>query len=147
MKDFFKELFDYSYHFNVELIKIMIDHPLQLSVKCVKLQSHMLNSHQIWNNRISRIEEPFGVWQVHPVSSFLSINKSNYDYSIKLLNTVELNDIRQYSNTKGDKFSNTVRDMFFQIINHTTYHRGQLASEFRAMGLEPLLTEYIFYKR
>ncbi|QLH28398.1 MAG: hypothetical protein HWD63_02710 [Candidatus Parvibacillus calidus] len=39
-----------------------------------------------------------------------------------------------------------MKDIIFHIINHSTYHRGQIAMEFRQSGLEPLNTDYIFYK-
>ncbi|MCF8317339.1 MAG: hypothetical protein K9I02_01220 [Haliscomenobacter sp.] len=55
--------------------------------------------------------------------------------------------IINYSNSKGQLFSNSIQDMLFHIINHSTYHRGQVATEFKRQGLEPLVTDYIFFKR
>ena len=52
-----------------------------------------------------------------------------------------------YTNTNGQAFDNSVRDILFNVINHSTYHRGQIAREFREYGPEPLVTDYIFYKR
>ena len=37
--------------------------------------------------------------------------------------------------------------MLFHFVNHSTYHRGQIASNLKEHGIEPLVTDYIFYKR
>ena len=52
-----------------------------------------------------------------------------------------------YKNSKGIEFSNTVQDVIFHVINHSTYHRAQIASDLKANGIEPINTDYIFYKR
>jgi uncharacterized damage-inducible protein DinB len=44
-------------------------------------------------------------------------------------------------------FTNTIKDILFHIINHSTNHRGQIAVDFRNNGLEPLVLDYVFYKR
>ncbi|RYY11701.1 MAG: hypothetical protein EOO04_34785 [Chitinophagaceae bacterium] len=48
---------------------------------------------------------------------------------------------------RGKPANNSVRDMLFQVINHSTYHRAQIATEFRRMGIEPLASDYILFKR
>ena len=65
---------------------------------------------------------------------------------MRILDTIELSQPVQYVTGKGQTFSNSLHEILFQVINHSTYHRGQIATEFRQSGLEPLLTDYIFYK-
>ena len=52
-----------------------------------------------------------------------------------------------YENSEGRLFNNTVQDILFHIINHSTHHRGQISTDFRQNGLEPLQLDYVFYKR
>ncbi|MCH7396746.1 hypothetical protein MM236_02050 [Belliella sp. DSM 107340] len=59
----------------------------------------------------------------------------------------DFNITADYSNSKGQKYSSSVRDILFHIINHSTYHRSQIASELKNQGIEPLITDYIFFKR
>jgi uncharacterized damage-inducible protein DinB len=73
-------------------------------------------------------------------------DKRNFESSIFILDSFELAQTIQYSNSKGQPFKNSAGDILFQVINHSTYHRGQIATEFRQSGLEPLLTDYIYYK-
>ncbi|WP_143961353.1 DinB family protein [Litoribacter populi] len=147
MKQFFKELFEYGHHFNQKLGDLFNDNLDKTSEKAVKFYSHILNAHQIWNNRIDPKPSVFGVWDIHPIQDCKNIDKMNFEHSLLILDKSDLDGIVQYTNTKGQTFSNSIRDILFHVINHSTYHRGQIATEFRQNGLDPLITDYIFYKR
>ena len=34
-----------------------------------------------------------------------------------------------------------------QVINHSTYHRAQIAQKVKALGGKPAVTDYIVYQR
>ena len=48
-----------------------------------------------------------------------------------------------YVNSKGESWSSQVDDVLFQVITHSAYHRGQIASDMRAAGLTPAYTDFI----
>jgi uncharacterized damage-inducible protein DinB len=146
MKTFFKELSQYNNHFNQEVISVLTENPERASGHCIKLLSHILNAHQIWNCRIQPNQLPYRSWEIHPIEDTREMDRKNFEQSILIIDKFDLSQIIRYSNTKGQIFNNSVRDILFQIINHSTYHRGQVATEFRQSGLEPLLTDYIYYK-
>jgi uncharacterized damage-inducible protein DinB len=146
MKPFFKDLFQYNNHFNQEIISALNENPEKASGKCIKLLSHILNVHQIWNCRMQPGQIPYGSWEIHPIQGLAAIERKNFEHSIQILDKFELNQTFQYLNSKGQVFNNNLHDILFQVINHSTYHRGQIATEFRQIGLEPLLTDYIYYK-
>jgi uncharacterized damage-inducible protein DinB len=147
MQSFFKELFEYSHHFNQELIAVLTTHPDKASEKAVKLMNHVLNAHQIWNNRIDPRQATFGVWEMHRPEDLKAIDDTNYEHTLHLLDKVDLDETIHYANSRGQQFSNRIRDILFHAVNHSTYHRGQIATEFKQHGLEPLVTDYIMYKR
>jgi uncharacterized damage-inducible protein DinB len=147
MKPFFKELFEYSNYFNQKLADVFSESPDKTSEKTIKLFNHLLNAHQIWNNRIQPKQTPFGVWELNAVQDLKNIDASNYEQTLFILDNFDLNTPIKYTNSKGDTFSNSIQDIYFHVINHSTHHRGQIASEFRQNGLNPLVTDYIFYKR
>lgn len=122
-------------------------HANKVSERSVQLFNHILNAHQIWNGRIEHEKNLFGIWEIHPIQDLKNINNLNYETSLRILDKYDLNQIVNYQNSKGDSFSNRVSDILFHIINHATYHTGQIATEFRQSGIEPLVTDYIFYKR
>jgi len=146
MKAFFKELFQYNNHYNQALITVLVENPKNASEKSIKLLSHILNAHQIWNNRIEPGQPSYERWEVHQIQTAGEIDKKNFEHSMRILDTFELSQPIQYVTGKGQKFNNSLHEILFQVINHSTYHRGQIATEFRQSGIEPLLTDYIFYK-
>jgi len=146
MKTFFKELFQYNNHFNQKIISVLIENPEKATKKCIELLSHILNAHQIWNCKFQTEQLPYEPWKIHQMKNFSEMDRNNFEHSILILDKFDLSQIIQYKNSKGQTFYNSARDILFQIINHSTYHRAQIATEFRQSGLEPLLTDYICYK-
>ena len=143
---FLQELFHYNDSVNKALIEAMTQHAPQVSEKCLKLFSHILNVHQIWNYRVEKKTNPFGSWQVHSLDQFQVVGTQNYDDTRRILTTLGPDSIIEYTTLRGDVFRHPVRDLLFHALNHATYHRGQIATEFRQIGLEPLATDYILYK-
>jgi uncharacterized damage-inducible protein DinB len=147
MKAFFTGLFEYNYYCNQRLSAVFMEAPLNSGEKSGQLFSHMLNAHQIWNFRIAGKKDPRRVWEDCDAGDFMQTDQGNYHDTLSILNGFDLNDTVQYSNTKGQRFNNKIGDILFHVINHSTYHRGQIALDFRKNGREPLATDYIFYKR
>jgi uncharacterized damage-inducible protein DinB len=72
-------------------------------------------------------------------------DRTNYFDSLLIVDEYDLNKTIKCKTTRGDVFTSSVQDILFNIINHSTYHRGQIATEFRRTGIEPLLTDYVFF--
>jgi uncharacterized damage-inducible protein DinB len=147
MKTFFKELFNYNLQMNVQLIERSLEFEPKITERSHKLFSHILNAHEIWNTRISSQKSEFGVWQFHAMKDWKRINQSKFETSISIIDEIDLDAKVSYSNTKGHSFESSVRDILFHIINHSTYHRGQIATDFRENEIEPIRSDYIIYKR
>lgn len=147
MKSFFKELFDYNHHFNQKLSAAYLENAHLTSEKSVQLFSHILNAHHIWLSRINGKVNQYSVWEMHSIEIMKAIDQENYKETTTALDRVDLGKLTQYQNSKGQIFENKIGDIFYHIINHSTYHRGQIASDFRQNDIEPLNTDYIFYKR
>lgn len=147
MKAFLKDIFEYNHHFNQKLGDIFNENSDKISEKAINLFSHILNAHQVWNNRIEPKQATFGIWEVHPIQSFKNIDKMNYEHTQLILNKSDLNKTIDYTTRTGQAFNKKIKDLLFHTINHSTYHRGQIATEMRQCGIEPLATDYIRYKR
>lgn len=146
MKDFFKDLFAYQRHYNQELLELLQSNKDVLSQRTIPLFSHIINAHQIWNSRILG-GDSFGVNDVHQLEECARYDQDNYLQSLKVLEGRDLKENISYMNSKGNAFENTIRDVLFHVINHTTHHRGQIISDLRQSGVAPPATDYIFYKR
>lgn len=147
MKDFFKEMFEYTFHFNEMVINALLSSEVTLPEKSLKLINHTINAHEIWNHRIEEKPCVTTVWAMRDLTELKQINKNNYNTSIEILESYDFSKALSYKNSKGDKYTNTVKDILFHIVNHSTYHRGQIATDCKEHGITPLVTDYIFYKR
>lgn len=146
MKEKLADLFEYTFHFNKEMIAVISENISGIDEKIISLLNHTLNAQQVWNSRILG-EASFEVWQINPFETLQEINQLNFKKSIGIVKDFDLDQKITYQNSRGTEFENTVFEMLFQAINHSTYHRGQINSLLKQHGIEPLLTDYIFYKR
>lgn len=148
MKSFFNELFEYNRHMNNELIRTMVQNKATVSERSVKLINHILNAHELFNCRI----EPAGYtppapWDMRPLGELISINENNYQVSLGIIRLYEFDTEVMYTTMSGAQMQNTVRDILFHVVNHGTYHRAQIATDFRNTGMEPQVGDWVMWKR
>ncbi len=147
MKPFFNQLFDYNFYCNKKFIESCTTLK-QVPESSIRVFSHILNAHHIWNRRILNKSPEFEVWQILEVSNWGDIHYENQRTSFEIItNSHDFDKRIDYENTEGRLFTNSLQDILFHIINHSTHHRAQIASDFRNNKLEPLTLDYIFYKR
>ena len=146
MKDFFKELIEYTHIYNDKVIDSLtsVNFPTE---KSIRLINHTINAHEVWNSRITKEYAEVGGWDIRDLNNLKEINRLNYVNSLYIIETSDFNTIINYKNSKGIQFTNTIRDILFHIVNHSTYHRGQIATDCKTHEISPLVTDYIFYKR
>ena len=148
MNSYFNELFDYNFYCNKKLIDQFNLPEIKQTEKNIMLFSHILNAHHIWNARILRIPEKISVFQIHQTSEFADLHYDNQRNSFEIVtNTGDFEKRIEYINSENRQFGNSIQDILFHIINHSTYHRGQIAMESRLNTIEPLSLDYIVYKR
>jgi uncharacterized damage-inducible protein DinB len=59
-----------------------------------------------------------------------------------------LNHVYAYQNSKREQFKQPVYETLLHVFNHSTYHRGQLVTMMRALGIKTLpQTDFSFYCR
>lgn len=143
----FLELLEYCHHYNQKTAEVFQKTGVVVPEKSLKLCSHILSAHHIWNARIDQKKPDYQVWQSHEPARFVQIDQDNYNNTKRILETRDLDETIAYTTSQGMPFRNTIRDILFHVFNHSTYHRAQIASDFKQHGLEPLITDYIFYKR
>src|SRR5690606_21461687 len=93
------------------------------------------------------VKKDITVWTDNDLKYLLTANEQNYADSLEIILQSDFSAQLQYVNTKGIAFTNTVRDILFHIINHSTHHRAQVARALRQDGIAPPPSDYIFYKR
>ena len=146
MKAFFEDMFKYHSHFNQMIIQQMIENENLLTDRSIPLLFHTLNALQIWNARILQNSQ-LNLNEIFSLEKCTVFEAQNHSDTLHIIKFCDLDEIVNYSNSKGDNFSNTVQEILFHAANHFTHHRGQLVSDLRQVGVVPIATDYIFYKR
>jgi len=146
MKQDFSERFEYNNHMNQKLIGQILQQLENIPEKTISLINHLINAHQIWNARIVGNSQ-FEVWQINDSEKIAGIDNENYSATLAIIEKRKLDETINYSNSQGAQFSNNINDILFHIINHSTYHRAQIATDLKQHGMEAVNTDYIFYKR
>jgi uncharacterized damage-inducible protein DinB len=59
----------------------------------------------------------------------------------------DLDGSRGYKTTEGKAYSNVLSDMLLHLANHSSYHRGQIATLLRQSGAVPQSTDFILFIR
>jgi len=146
MKDFLKEVFAYHYEINQKITEQILAQSSFVSDNALKLFCHSLNAHQIWSARILGGGH-FDVFQIHELDTLKQIDSENYKTTLSIIESRALDEIISYSNSKGTEFKNSVQEILYHIVNHYSHHRGQIMTDFKSSGIDPIITDYIFYKR
>ena len=68
------------------------------------------------------------------------------DYVSKL-SQQDLDRVIVYKTFTGQEFSNPLWQSLHQLTNHATYHRGQVVTMLRQLGVKPVSTDLIMYYR
>lgn len=146
MHHFFKDIFNYHHYYNQMLAHYLENHGEKVSKKSLQLFSHAINAHQIWNARIL-LREPVVVHQINSLASNRKMDEANLEDTVFILDSKPLHEQLLYKNSRGEAFENSIQEILFHIANHFTHHRAQIMSDLRQGGIEPLVTDYIFFKR
>lgn len=117
--------------------------------KCIVLMSHIFNAQVIWLQRLEGKTSAITPFYLNTLEQCRHIhNTTNLQLiSMSQKDEASLEHIIKYVTTTGDSFESATIDILIQVLNHGTYHRGQIAQLLRINGLEPVNTDYITYVR
>lgn len=149
MNDYFKMMFAYNFWANSRVLE-SLKNAANAPEPSVKLLSHILAAEELWCCRLTGKTTDMQVFpQFSLAECELRIVQQNETWNKYLadISVAGLSEIITYHNTKGVPFLNTPIDILAHVINHGTYHRGQIAQQLRQSGEIPAATDYIVYVR
>lgn len=111
------------------------------------LTSHSINAQEIWNTRANMQESSTGVFEVHSIEKLIQDDLKNYQMTIELIVNKGLDHVFTYKTSKGAEFKMSLKSILFQVANHFTYHRGQIMTKLKEIGIKPVPSDYILVKR
>jgi uncharacterized damage-inducible protein DinB len=150
MKDYYLNLIDYNQWAN-NLIYHSLSENQITDPKIFSLFSHLIIAEILWFNRVKNEKYEFkDFWQMLTLREMEVLFRRSSDNWRNYLNKIQENDLQEscsYINSKGIGYKNTLAQIITHVINHSTYHRAQIASLLRAENIEPPLTDYIAFFR
>lgn len=150
VRDNYLHLFEYNDWANTLVLNSILDTRIT-DQKIFSLFSHIIISQVLWLNRIK--SEPYefkDFWQLltpDQMSRLCSRNTNDWKSYIKTRQEKDLQNVISYVNSKGNPYKNTLAQIITHVINHSTYHRAQIAARLRAQDIDPPLTDYIAFFR
>lgn len=118
-----------------------------------KTLAHMWDAESIWWQRLKLVEnvqrpsETANRSTSEIVANLQQQNKLWYDW-VSAATAAAIDHVFAYQNTKKELFKQPVYQMLLHLFNHSTYHRGQLVTIMRQLGVDKIPpTDFIVWSR
>lgn len=111
--------------------------------------SHVVSALFIWLCRIKG-ESPaaYPLWKKYDLDQLVKMSEEITTKWVEFVRETENFDrVLVYNNYVGDPYKNNVEQIMMHLVNHSSYHRGQVAMLLRQKGFEPVNTDFITYDR
>jgi len=145
----FETLFEYDAWANREVLAAMRKAGVPPR-RSVELLSHIVAAGKVWLCRIRQVDQKVVVWpswSLDEVQEELSQVAREWGEFVRTADQDVLSKSFSYVNSKGEAFTSQIGDTLTHVIMHGAYHRGQIASDMRANGIQPASTDFIIAVR
>lgn len=148
MKVYFKKLYAYNAWANKKVLKCLKDQQIS-DPKTLGLLSHLVAALFIWLRRIKgQPPSELPLWGTFTLEELDSMISESASLWLEFIEGQEKFDRElSYTNYVGEPYTNNVEQIMIHLVNHSTYHRAQIALLIRQAGFEPVNTDFITYDR
>lgn len=148
MKQFFLQWYKYNAWANRRVIGCL-EQQAVTDEKILTVFGHLLAANFIWLNRIQNLpKSEYKLWGNYDLNTLKQmVEEADQRWMSFLEQTENFDRVLKYNNYVGDYFENNVQQIMIHLVNHGTYHRGQVAMLLRQKGFEPVNTDFITYDR
>ena len=141
-----------------ECINILSDEQIKKDIassfpSIYKTVAHMWVAEDAWWQRLKLVEQ-MDMAVMHYDGGFAEMLKKSGQRSEEWLSwvnkatEVQLTHVFAYQNSKKEQFKQPVYEMLIHLFNHGTYHRGQLVTILRQLGVEKIpATDFVLFGR
>jgi uncharacterized damage-inducible protein DinB len=148
MKQYFLKLYQYNWWCNQRVIAALKRQNVA-DEKILSVLGHVVAAQYLWLHRIQALPAPdvklWGTYSLDQLEKMTNeIGKRWIDF---IESTDDFNRELVYKNYTNDPYVNNVEQIMIHLVNHSSYHRGQIAMLLRQKGFEPVNTDYITYDR
>ncbi len=143
MKDHYLQLFSYEDWAMQRIISVLQECQ---DPDAILMFQHILLARELWHNRIANQNNPY-LFEGKSLQDCVTAYQRNQSEWIIFLEAAEDFDaIVNYKNLSGEPFSDVLKNILTHVVNHSTYHRGQITNTLKGKIKLPS-TDFIFFFR
>ena len=127
--------------------------PLRNSFSSVRdTLAHLYGAETIWLQRFQG-ESPSAFPDLTQITDIAALESKWNPIAADLLNFVsnltqpDIDRVVEYKTMKFGVYSNPLWQSLQHVVNHGTYHRGQITTMLRQLGAQPILTDLMHFYR
>jgi uncharacterized damage-inducible protein DinB len=98
-----------------------------------------------WQPAASRTPDPLEMGDLPQLTSRWSALEADQQAFLATLEESDLDRVVSYENPAGTTWSYSLAHMLQHVVNHSTYHRGQVVTLMRQLGKRPPETDFLVF--
>ena len=148
MKEYFLKLYQYNAWASGRVMGCLERQSIA-DEKILSLMGHIVAAQFLWLHRIKGLTPPdLKLWGPYTLPQLIKLSEEAGKQWLEFVSgTEQFNRELSYKNYVGDSYVNNVETIMIHLVNHSTYHRAQIAMLLRQKGFEPINTDLITYDR
>lgn len=148
MKKYFLKLYKYNAWATNRVIATLVRQKVQ-DAKVLSLLGHIVAAQFLWLHRIKGLPPPdVKLWGEYSLDQLVGMSEEAAQQWLEFVqNNEDFNREMTYKNYVGEPYTNNVENIMIHLVNHSSYHRAQIAMLLRQKGFEPINTDFITYDR
>ena len=148
MKQYFLKLYQYNAWCNKRVLRALASQQVS-DEKILSLVGHIVAAQYLWLYRIKGLPPAqVKLWGEYSLQQLIQMAEEiGSEWLAFIEDTDDFNRELTYLNYTGDPYVNNVEMIMIHLVNHSSYHRGQIAMQLRQKGFEPINTDFITYDR
>ena len=113
--------------------------------------AHVIGVEKLWFKRMNGVKSPefehFDVETAGKAKQAFLLLHAEMELYFASLPEESWQQQLDYRNMKGDEFLHSREEMLFTVVNHASYHRGQITSLLRQFGKAGIPLDYIYFQK
>ncbi|HEY0772202.1 MAG TPA: DinB family protein [Sphingobacteriaceae bacterium] len=148
MKKYFLKLYQYNAWANKRVLETIQRQNVN-DEKILTLMGHVVAAQFLWLHRIKGLPAPdVKLWGDYSLDRLLMLaEKAGKEWLEYVEATDNFDRMLTYKNYVNEPYTNNVENIMIHLVNHSSYHRAQVAMLLRQKGFEPINTDFITYDR
>jgi uncharacterized damage-inducible protein DinB len=148
MKHYFLKLYRYNAWASERVLRTLQRQNVH-DEKILSLMGHIVAAQFLWLHRIKGLPPPdVKLWGEYSLQQLVTLaERAGKEWINYVEATDNFNRELTYKNYVNEPYTNNVENIMIHLVNHSSYHRAQIAMLLRQKGLEPINTDFITYDR